>query len=355
MSVIVPVRDGERFLNRTLRSVLNQRMGDFEVIVVDDGSTDASPAIVAEFANEDDRVRCIEATGQGVAAARNQGIGVARAALIAPLDADDLWVSTKLERQLTRLNECGTDTALAYAWAYLIDADDRVLGLSRPFDEDTMRHLEGDVFLAALYKPFITSGSNPLIRRASIEEVGGYDTALSSREDWDLYIRLAEHSRFALVPEFLVAYRQLPSSRSHDPGAVLRSHRAIMERVLRDHQEVPARLVRWSFSEGYAYAAARALGSHRTAQAARCFAHAVTLDLGQLLRPGPWAGLARHMRRRRLDTAFSADAPPQRRPRRRPQRLRTPFEWLEQRRSRRIRDWRQGRPTTASEGTSWAR
>ena len=349
MSVIVPVRDGERFLKRTLRSVLDQCMGDFEVIVVDDGSTDATAMIVAECANEDDRVRYIEATGEGVAAARNQGIAVARAALVAPLDADDLWLPTKLERELARLGAAGDDAVLAYTWTYLIDADDRVLGVSRPFDETTMRGLEGDVFLPAVYKPFMSNGSNPLVRRTAIEAVGGYDTALSLREDWDLCIRLAAYGRFALVPEFLVAYRQLPSSRSHDPDKLLGSHRLIMERVLRDHDEVPRTLVRWSMSEGYAYAAARALASQRPAQGLRLFTRAIATDPGQLLRPGPWSSLARRFgRKRRLDSRADGTGP---HPGWWPARWRTPFEWLEQRRSRRIQEWRQRDPSRTRGGT----
>src|SRR4051812_37096050 len=200
VSVVIPVRNGERFLPQTLRSVLGQTFRELDVVVVDDGSTDTTAEIVTSMARGDARVRYVEAIGAGVAAARNQGIEAARSDLIAPVDADDLWLPDKIELQVQRLSEAGNDAALVYSWVYLIDVEDRVAAILRPFDELTMRSMEGDVFLPLLYKSFFANGSAPLIRRRCIEEVGGYDTGLSRREDWDLSLRLAARWPFALVP-----------------------------------------------------------------------------------------------------------------------------------------------------------
>jgi glycosyltransferase involved in cell wall biosynthesis len=342
VSVIVPVRDGERFLERTLRSALDQTFRALEVIVVDDHSTDRTGEIATRLADADGRLRYVEATGSGVAAARNTGLELARGEFIAPLDADDLWMRTKLEEQTARLDRAGPDVALVYSWALLIDAEDSVIGVNRPFDFDTMRSIEGDVLLPLVYKCFFTN-STVLVRRDRALEVGGYDGSLSRREDWDFALRLAERWPFALVPDFLVAYRQLEHSRSHGEQELLRSQRRILERVVSATPDVPRSVVRWSWSECYAFAAARSAGAHRFWPAIRLQCRAVLLDPGQLLRPGPWHAAAAAVRRaltqgrgggQFLDvadnTAASALAN-----RRRP-RL-SPFAWMERRRIRRLR------------------
>jgi cellulose synthase/poly-beta-1,6-N-acetylglucosamine synthase-like glycosyltransferase len=340
VTVVVPVRNGERYLAGTLRSVLAQTASHLEVIVVDDGSSDGTAAIVAGLAATDPRIRYVEARGQGVAAARNQGIELARAPLVAPLDADDLWLPTKLEVQLARLDQVGHDHALAYSWTVLIDADDRLVGVSRPFDEETMAGLEGDVFLPTLYKSFIANGSNPLMRRAAVEAVGGYDGSLSRREDWDLSVRLAERWPFALAAGYLVAYRQLPTGRSHGADELLLSHRRVLDRVRREHAEVPRAVLRWSTSECLAYAGAKSASAGRRRRAVALFARAVLLDPGQLLRPGPWQralGSRHGSAARRLDT--TRPPTPEELPGSSHSVWTVPFARMERRRMRRLRQW----------------
>src|SRR5690348_10023041 len=104
VSAIMPVRNGEKFIGRTLESVLGQRYRELEVIVVDDGSTDGTTAIVEEMARRDRRVRLLSMTPGGVARARNFGIANARGILIAPIDADDIWHPEKLARQVEALD-----------------------------------------------------------------------------------------------------------------------------------------------------------------------------------------------------------------------------------------------------------
>ena len=349
VSVVVPVKNGGLYLDRALTTALEQSLRDLEVIVVDDGSTDDSASIAHRRAAEDARVRYVEATGAGVAAARNQGIELARSDLIAPLDADDLWFPAKLERQVHRLEECGPDFAVAYSWAYLVDADDRIIGASLPFDARTMRRLEGDVFLPLLYKCF-TGGSHVLIRRSCAQAVGGYDSALDRREDYDLMIRLAERFLFALVPAFLQAYRQTPTSRSHGEVELLGAHDKILDRVLRNgHRPVPRPVRRWSRSESYAYASARCKDSGRTLAALKLFAQAVVRDPAQLLRTAAWragaGSLGTKVLRRTPPLGARVDptrAPPDSlasRPQWWPHRIPTPYEWLERRRFLLLQRW----------------
>src|SRR5579862_3732371 len=107
VSVIVPVRDGAQFIGDALDSVRAQTYRQLEIIVVDDGSRDATPHVVESRMARDPRLRLIRQANQGVAAARNRALVDARGEFIAPLDADDLWDPTKIERQVTRIREAG--------------------------------------------------------------------------------------------------------------------------------------------------------------------------------------------------------------------------------------------------------
>src|SRR5258705_9340291 len=116
VSVILPVRDGESFIGDTLESALGQTYRNLEVVVVDDGSRDRTRAVVEAWAERDSRVRIFVQANAGVAAARNKAIAAARGEFIAPLDADDLWDPTKIERQVQRMNGTGETTGFVYCW-----------------------------------------------------------------------------------------------------------------------------------------------------------------------------------------------------------------------------------------------
>src|SRR5712671_4891186 len=110
VSIILPVHDGEAYVGDTLDSALGQTYRNLEVIVVDDGSRDGTRAVVESFAIRDSRVHVIAQPNRGVADARNRAIAAARGEFIAPLDADDLWDPTKIERQVGRMIDAGEST-----------------------------------------------------------------------------------------------------------------------------------------------------------------------------------------------------------------------------------------------------
>ena len=130
VTAIIPAYNAEATLDETLRSVRAQTHRALEILVVDDGSRDGTPAIALAHAAADPRVRLIRQGNAGVAAARNRGIEEARAALVAPVDADDLWAPTKIERQVAALRRGGPRVALVYTWSALIDRESRVIGFS---------------------------------------------------------------------------------------------------------------------------------------------------------------------------------------------------------------------------------
>ena len=126
VSVIVPAYNAARYIRQALESVCTQTYRDIEVIVVDDGSRDETPAIVEEFATSDPRVRLLLQNNAGVGAARNMGLRQAQGVYIAPIDADDIWHPGKLEAQVACMEAHGPETGLVYCWTNIIDSEGRL-------------------------------------------------------------------------------------------------------------------------------------------------------------------------------------------------------------------------------------
>jgi glycosyltransferase involved in cell wall biosynthesis len=131
VSVLLPVRNGARWLNKAVESVLAQTLSDLELLAVDDGSTDATPEILAGFAARDSRVRLLRQRGVGLVAALNAGLAMARAPITARLDADDIALPHRLERQLLHLDRNG-EIGLLGSWAHRIDESGRIAGRLAP-------------------------------------------------------------------------------------------------------------------------------------------------------------------------------------------------------------------------------
>jgi glycosyltransferase involved in cell wall biosynthesis len=236
VSVVIPAYNGEGTIDETLRSVRAQTHRRLEIIVVDDGSRDGTVETVLAHATVDPRVSVMRQPNAGVAAARNTGWRSAAADLIAFVDADDLWAPTKIARQLEALDAAGGRAGLAYTWYARIDPDSRVISVGhRP-------NARGQVLQDIFRGNFIGNGSAALIRRAVLEEVGGFDSGLRARgaqgcEDFSIYFRIAENYDFALVPEPLTGYRTLPGNMSSDMLQMLRSWRIVADEMVERHPE----------------------------------------------------------------------------------------------------------------------
>lgn len=246
VSVLIPAYNSQATLLQTLHSVQRQTFVDWEVIVVDDGSLDATPRIAAAVAASDGRFRLVRQDNAGVAAARNTALALARGRWVAPLDADDLWHPEKLARQLSCLEACAAGTVLAYSWSVDIDERSRVIG--RRLD---LESFEGDVYAALVLTNFIGNASVPLVSREALIRVGGWDTSLRARaaqgcEDWQIYLRLAELGAFALARGFLVGYRQSATSMSRRVEEMTRSYELTLADARERHPELPRALFRWS-------------------------------------------------------------------------------------------------------------
>jgi len=245
VSIIVPVRDGESFIGDALESALGQTYRNIEVVVVDDGSRDRTRAIVDLWGARDSRVRILAQTNRGVAAARNRALAEARGEFIAPLDADDLWDPTKIDRQVRRMIEVGESTGLVYCWWVSIDANGALLDCSPRW------HFEGAGADIMVQVNYTGNASVPLYRRRDLDEVGGYDVGLRERdaegcEDLDVALKVAERSRVAVVPAQLVAYRRRRDNMSTRTGRMWRSHMLVITGARRRRPDLSPGLIRRS-------------------------------------------------------------------------------------------------------------
>ncbi|MFW5634392.1 MAG: glycosyltransferase family 2 protein [Erythrobacter sp.] len=198
VSVVIPAYNRAATLGRAVASVLAQDHRALEVIVVDDGSTDATPEVIAGLA--DPRLRSVRQPNRGVSAARNRGIAEARGDFIAFLDSDDEWLPGKLARQLAVFAASGREVGLVYGGLEILGAD----GVRSILP----RHV-GPVFEPLLVENVLFGfSSNALMRSEVFETVGGFDESLPAIEDYDLALRIARFFRIAAVPE--------PISRYHD-------------------------------------------------------------------------------------------------------------------------------------------
>jgi glycosyltransferase involved in cell wall biosynthesis len=200
VSVLMSVRDGAPWVGEAVASVLGQTAADLELIVIDDGSTDATPALLGSA--RDSRLRVERQPPAGLTPALNRALALARAPLVARLDADDLALPARLERQRAFLGS-HPEVGLLGTGAREVDPSGRVVATVAPPADDA-------VIRAALIRrnPFVHS--SVMMRRRLAEEVGGYDAAFAVAQDYDLWMRMSRRTRMANIPEPLVVRRLLP-------------------------------------------------------------------------------------------------------------------------------------------------
>ena len=199
VSVVMAAKNYARFLPAAVESVLAQTVRDWELVIVDDGSTDDTPAAVRPFL-ADRRIRYIRSDKLGQSRAKNLGIGLSRAETVAFLDADDVWLPTKLEKQLALLHQ-QPDVGVVFCRRSLIDESGRPLP-----PKVTTPPQRGNV-LTAMYVQNFVCFSSAMVRRRVFAHVGAFDPFWDLSIDYDLWLRVARHHRFDFVDEELVCYR----------------------------------------------------------------------------------------------------------------------------------------------------
>jgi glycosyltransferase involved in cell wall biosynthesis len=205
----MPVYNAEQYLRPAVESILAQTFGDFEFLIMDDGSRDSSIALVKEYAAKDPRVKLVERQHTGLNQTLNDGLKMARGKYLARMDADDISMPTRFEKQIEYL-ESHPDCVLLGSRVMLIDT------YGSPFSESFQKltHEEIDAELLrgsgwALVHP------STMMRREVLMAAGGYNPRCYVCEDHDLYLRMAERGRVANLPEILLWYRRHYGSINH--------------------------------------------------------------------------------------------------------------------------------------------
>jgi glycosyltransferase involved in cell wall biosynthesis len=205
IGVVIPAFNAAPYVAQAIESVLAQTLPPARIVVVDDGSVDETAMIVGRFGRA---VACIRQENRGVAAARNRGARESGREWVAFLDADDVWLPTKLEQQQHRLRDC--DAAAVFTAVTLVAED-----LS-PIPATPVSGVRDDLEALLLHSESIPQGTSStlLVQYAMFGAIGGYDETLSTMADWDLLIRLRLGTPFAHVAEPLVLYRRGNMSRN---------------------------------------------------------------------------------------------------------------------------------------------
>lgn len=237
VSVIIPTFNRGWIIERSVRSVLAQTYQNFEIIIVDDGSSDNTFDVVKSFG--DIRIRYMRhEKNLGGSAARNTGIKAAKGGYIAFLDSDDEWFPKKLEKQMEVFNNSIPDVGVVYAgWRWILDENKKII-------QDVMPIHRGSLYEILLNSDCVGSNSIPLIRTNILRTVGGFDGNLPSRQDWDLWLRIAQHCEFDFVPEILVNYFIHDKSISSSTLNKLRGTEMILEKYADDFCKQPKLLAR---------------------------------------------------------------------------------------------------------------
>lgn len=235
VSVIIPCYNADRFVGQAIQSILDQTFQDFEIIVVDDGSTDQTPQIVQNF--NDPRLHYLHQENQGPAAARNTGIAAATGEYIAPLDADDLALPHRLAEELEILEK---DPALSvvgsgYTW---IDEE----GQELPWVAHSwQKYPELNNFRDWLFDcPVVPSAT--MFRRSAWQDVDGFDNALIGPEDWNFWMRLSlQGHRMTWHRNVVCLYRHRPDSLSEDAERMTANCAKAIHRIMA-HPDFPPEL-----------------------------------------------------------------------------------------------------------------
>ncbi len=200
VSVIIPTYNRAYCLGKAIESVLAQTYTDFELLVVDDGSTDNTKEVVEQYIAKDNRVHFLSMdTNGGVAAARNYGMRAALGEYIAFQDSDDYWHQDKLEKQMKTMKENDAD----FSYTYIGYSIDGVRVCVIPSESIELSCMNGNVLPQILHENLVGAPTLVMHRRC-YENIGEFDTSYMTLEDYDYAIRLAKEFKAAFVPEVLL-------------------------------------------------------------------------------------------------------------------------------------------------------
>lgn len=271
VSVVIPAYNSASLLPEAIESVLDQTYSDFELIVVDDGSTDETPQVMEQYEGE---VRYIRKENAGSASARNRGIREASGEFIAFLDADEVWFPEKLERQV-KLHRENPDLMWSYTnWLRVDLATGEVIHRADQVKENP----EGDIFRPLLGR-FNILTSTQIFRQEVFEDVGTYDESelLNVSEDVDLELRVAERYPVGYIDSPLAQDRchDRQKTSNMDLDHALRSRHAVIERAIERNPDQRSGLYASAFARNYTNIGRKWLERQKRRRALEMFASAL--------------------------------------------------------------------------------
>jgi glycosyltransferase involved in cell wall biosynthesis len=244
-------------------------------------------------ARDDPRIGLIRTPNAGVAAARNRGLDTAKGTYVAFLDADDAWLSTKLERQHATMAE-RPEVGLCFPSAHLVDDGLRPFGVDLAVDRSDYTEallLEGNIVAGG--------GSSVLARTAAVEQAGRFDPELSQCADWDMWLRMSTITRFRPLYEELVLYRSVPGTMSSDPQLLERDTFAMLDKFYGEPASVAYQRVRKrAYANQWMVCGGTYLHARRLRDSLRCVISGLRCDPRTVSRlvslPIRWARRATH-------------------------------------------------------------
>ncbi|MGV3504262.1 MAG: glycosyltransferase family 2 protein [Adhaeribacter sp.] len=196
ISIITPTYNRARLIKRAIESILNQTFTDFEYLIIDDGSKDNTEEVVQQYIKRDQRIKYyVHEKNKGQNAALNTGLSFARGKYIAFLDSDDEWLPQMLEKQINEFFK-DPEVGCSYCWAGYLE--NGVLKTSRKYK------IQGYLYKEALEQAYICNPSSLMVKKESLDILGGFNLEFVTCQDDDICLRLAKKNKFALIQEPLV-------------------------------------------------------------------------------------------------------------------------------------------------------
>ena len=287
VSVVIPLYNGEEFISDVINSVLNQSYDDYEIIIVDDGSSDQGVHLARKFS--DDRIQIVQQENRGLAGARNTGILYAKGEYVALLDADDLWDKDKLKHHVDHLDR-NTDVGVSYSQSHLMDDNKQPLGIIQKPQLDSI------TAVTILCRNPIGNGSAPVIRKKVFDEImvtkkiNGvnrncyFDEEFRQSEDIECWIRIALMTqwKFEGIGLPLTWYRVNSNGLSADVDKQLESWEKVINKIDCYSSGFEKKYVKMAKAYQYRYLARRAIRSRDAITAVRLVNKAITTDISIL-------------------------------------------------------------------------
>ncbi|WP_414622129.1 glycosyltransferase [Calothrix sp. CCY 0018] len=281
ISVIIPAYNADKTIQETIESILNQTFTNFELIIINADSTDKTLSIISQI--KDERIKVFSYPKANVAVNRNRGFKHATGDYITFLDADDLWTTDKLAAQYTAL-QSNYQAGITYSWTNCIDENGKFLR------KTSHVNWNGDVYSKFLLDDFIGNGSNVMIRKDILIEVGGFDELLTNAQDTDMWLKLSAITNFICVPQVQILYRIQQQSMSSNVIGLEKSNLEVIQRAFnREKAKSLQHLKPIAIGNLYKYLCYKVLaappGKQQSVVAARFLFTAIKTDISLLFKP----------------------------------------------------------------------